>query len=128
MTTPTNCYFQKTDEWVRIEGNIATIGISDYAQDELTDITYVEYEVDPKDSVSAGDKMATIESAKSAAEVIFPVSGEVLEVNQDLSGHEDLVNTDPYGEGWLVKLTLTEEPDLSKLMDAAAYDAYCQER
>ena len=120
--------YQKTDEWVKVEDGIATIGVSDYAQDSLSDVVYVEFAVDPNDDVKAGDNWATIESVKAAAEVLFPVSGTVLEVNQAVSDAPESINKSPYEAGWLVKVKLSNPAELDNLMDAQAYQAYCQER
>ncbi|MDY0125940.1 MAG: glycine cleavage system protein GcvH [Anaerolineaceae bacterium] len=128
MLVPEDLKYQKTDEWVKVEDGIATIGITDYAQDSLSDVVFVEFEIDVDDEVSVGESMATIESVKAAAEVVFPVSGKVIEVNQALIDTPEVLNESPYAEGWLVKVQVSDESELDKLMDAPAYDAYCQER
>lgn len=128
MLVPEEMKYQKTDEWVKVENGIATIGITDYAQDSLSDVVFVEFAIDPDDEVSAGDSLATIESVKAAAEVVFPVSGKILEVNQILTDTPELLNSEPYTGGWLAKVQVSDESELDKLMDAAAYDAYCQDR
>lgn len=128
MQVPQELKYQKTDEWVKIEDGIATVGISDYAQDALSDVVFVEFEVDPDDEVTAGESLATIESVKAAAEVVFPVSGTVIEVNQALIDKPEILNEQPYGDGWLVKLQIADDVNLDDLLDAAAYEAYCQER
>ncbi len=128
MLVPEDLKYQKTDEWVKVEDGIATIGITDYAQDSLSDVVCVEFEIDVDDEVSVGESMATIESVKAAAEVVFPVSGKVIEVNQALIDTPEVLNESPYAEGWLVKVQVSDESELDKLMDASAYDAYCQER
>ena len=128
MLVPENLKYQKTDEWVKVEDGIATIGITDYAQDSLSDVVCVEFEIDVDDEVSVGDSLATIESVKAAAEVVFPVSGKVVEVNQTLVDTPEVLNESPYEEGWLVKVQVSDESELDKLMDAPAYDTYCQER
>ena len=128
MLVPENLKYLKTDEWVKIEDGIATIGITDFAQDSLSDVVFVEFEVDPDDEVSAGDSMATIESVKAAAEVVFPVSGKVIEINQAVVDTPEMLNESPYDDGWLVKLQASDESELDKLMDATAYDAYCEDR
>jgi len=128
MLVPEDLKYQKTDEWVKVEDGIATIGITDYAQDSLSDVVFVEFEIDVDDEVSVGESMATIESVKAAAEVVFPVSGKVIEVNQALIDAPEVLNESPYTEGWLVKVQVSDESELDKLMDAPAYDAYCQER
>jgi glycine cleavage system H protein len=128
MQVPQDLKYQKTDEWVKIEDGIATVGISDYAQDALSDVVFVEFEVDPDDEVEAGGSLATIESVKAAAEVVFPVSGKIIEVNQALIDKPETLNEQPYGDGWLVKLQIADDAGLDELLDAAAYEAYCQER
>ncbi|HNX45988.1 MAG: glycine cleavage system protein GcvH [Anaerolineaceae bacterium] len=128
MLFPKDLKYQKTDEWVKVENGIATIGISDYAQDSLSDIVYVEFAVDPGDSVEAGANLATIESVKAAAEVLFPVSGTVLEINEGLADKPEILNSDPYGAAWLVKVKVADETELAGLLDSEAYEAYCQER
>jgi glycine cleavage system H protein len=128
MIVPEDLKYQKTDEWVKVENGIATIGITDFAQDSLSDVVFVEFAVDPDDEVSAGDSLATIESVKAAAEVVFPVSGKILEVNQALTDTPELLNSEPYTGGWLAKVQVSDESELDKLMDAAEYDAYCQDR
>ena len=128
MLVPQDLKYQKTDEWVKVEDGIATIGITDFAQDSLSDVVFVEYEIDVDDEVSVGDSLATVESVKAAAEVVFPVSGKVIQVNQTHIDTPEVLNDSPYTEGWLVKVQVSDESELEKLMDAAAYDAYCQER
>ncbi len=128
MLVPEELKYQKTDEWVKIENGIAIIGITDYAQDSLSDVVFVEFAIDPDDEVSVGDSLATIESVKAAAEVNFPVSGKVLEVNQQLTDTPELLNSEPYTGGWLCKVQVSDESELEKLMDAAAYETYCKDR
>ena len=128
MLIPEELKYQKTDEWVKIENGIAIIGITDYAQDSLSDVVFVEFAIDPDDEVSVGDSLATIESVKAAAEVNFPVSGKVLEVNQQLTDTPELLNSEPYTGGWLAKVQVSDESELEKLMDAAAYETYCKDR
>ncbi len=128
MLVPQDLKYQKTDEWVKFENGIAIIGITDYAQDSLSDVVFVEFAIDPDDEISAGDSLATIESVKAAAEVVFPVSGKVLEVNQILTDTPELLNSEPYTGGWLAKVQVSDESELDKLMDSAAYDTYCQDR
>ena len=128
MLVPEELKYQKTDEWVKIENGIAIIGITDYAQDSRSDVVFVEFAIDPDDEVSVGDSLATIESVKAAAEVNFPVSGKVLEVNQQLTDTPELLNSEPYTGGWLAKVQVSDESELEKLMDAAAYETYCKDR
>jgi len=128
MEYPKELKYQKTDEWVKVEGGIATIGISDYAQDSLSDVVFVEFEVETGDTVKVGATLATIESVKAAAEVVFPVSGTIIEVNEKLPGTPETLNTEPYGKGWLCKVKLSKPEELDSLLDAKAYEAYCQDR
>jgi len=128
LNYPSDLKYAKSDEWVRIEGDIATVGISDYAQDALNDIVYAEFIADKDGDLSAGGAIASIESVKAASEVYSPVSGVVIEVNQNIIGEPELLNRDPYGRGWLVKIKLDGTPDLSALMDSVAYTAYNNER
>lgn len=128
MLVPEELKYQKTDEWVKIIDGVATIGITDYAQDALSDVVFVEFAIDPDDEISAGDSLATIESVKAAAEVVFPVSGKVIEVNQDVVDSPETLNNSPYEEGWLVKVQVADESEMDSLLDAAAYDAYCKDR
>lgn len=128
MLVPQELKYQKTDEWVKIVDGVATIGITDYAQDALSDVVFVEFAVDPDDEISAGDSLATIESVKAAAEVIFPVSGKVIEVNQAVVDAPEILNDQPYGDGWLIKVQVADESEMDVLLDAAAYDAYCKDR
>ena len=120
MLIPEELKYQKTDEWVKIVDGIATIGITDFAQDSLSDVVFVEFDIDVDDEVSAGDSMATIESVKAAAEVVFPVSGKVIEINQTLIDTPELLNESPYEEGWLVRVQAADGTELENLMDAAA--------
>ena len=128
MKTPENLKFAKTDEWVKMDGSIATIGISDYAQDQLSDIVYVEINKDPGDEIKINDILSTIESVKAAGDVISPVSGKVLEVNEGLTDHPELLNDDPYEKGWMVKITVSDLSEVDVLMSADNYVAYCTER
>lgn len=127
MNTPQDLHYAKSDEWVRIEGDIATIGISDYAQDALNDIVYVELP-SVGDSFKKGDSFGSVESVKAASDLYTSVSGTVTEVNSDLEDSPELINSDPFGKGWIVKLKLDGAPDLSDLMDASAYIEYCDNR
>ena len=128
MTTPANLKFMTSDEWVKLDQNIATVGISDYAQNQLSDIVFVEITVAVGDQVEKNAVGATIESVKAAADVNIPVSGKVVEVNEAISQSPEVINSDPYGAGWLFKIELADPGELDALMDAAAYDKYCAER
>ena len=120
MNTPADLRYATSHEWVRLDGEIATVGISDHAQQELTDVVFVELPAMGR-SVDAGDPTAVVESVKAASDIYAPVSGEVLEVNPDVEADPSLVNTDPYGKGWIFKLRVKDVTEVSKLMDAAAY-------
>jgi glycine cleavage system H protein len=128
MTIPTNLKYDVTDEWVRVEGNIAVIGVSDYAQDSLSDIVFFEAVVSVGDEISAKDQIATLESVKAAADINAPVSGKVVAINEDLGGAPETVNSDPYGKGWMVKIEMSNSADLNHLMDSATYEKYLSER
>jgi glycine cleavage system H protein len=128
MNIPVELKYTQNDEWVRVEGTQATVGISDYAQSELSDVVFVEVVVNEGDAISKKDTIATVESVKAAADVYTPISGQVIEVNADLPGAPETVNSDPYGAAWLVKLELSSPTELDSLMDAAAYETYCQGR
>lgn len=128
MTIQPGLMYAQTDEWVSAEGNVATIGISDYAQDQLSDVVYVELVVTVGDVISKGQQIATIESVKAAADVNSPVSGTVVAINESLPQTPELVNSDPYGKAWMVKVEMQEPAELTALMNADAYDSYCAER
>jgi len=128
MNFPKDLKYSPKDEWIKVEGNNASIGISDYAQDALSDIVYLEYAVSVGDAVSKGDILGTVESVKAASDVYFPISGTILEVNEDLLDTPENVNSDPYGESWIIKLELSSPEELEELMDAEKYEAYVQER
>ncbi len=120
--------YTTSDEWVKVEGNTATVGVSDYAQEQLSDIVFVEVIVAVGDDVEKNTACATLESVKAAADVNMPVSGKVVAVNEELSKTPELVNSDPYGAAWMLKVELSNAAELDKLMDAAAYEKYCAER
>lgn len=126
-STPQDYLYAKSHEWVRIDGDQATIGISEFAQRELGDVVFVELP-DVGKTLSVGDPFGTVESVKAVSELYAPVSGEVIEVNQALLDEPETINSDPYGEGWTIKLRATNfETDKSNLLDAAAYDQYTAE-
>jgi glycine cleavage system H protein len=128
MNVPSNLKYAKTDEWVKIDGNIATIGISDYAQSQLSDVVYVEISISEGDQAERNAMIATIESVKAAADINAPVSGKVVAVNEDLSSTPETVNSDPFGAAWMVKIQMSNPSELESLMDAATYQVYCEER
>ncbi len=122
MNFPDNLRYTKDHEWVSLEGNIATIGITDFAQRELGDIVYIEVETIGK-HLEAGDVFGTVEAVKTVSDLFLPVSGTITELNPALQGKPESVNTDPYGEGWMVKMTVDHPADVEKLLDAPAYEA-----
>lgn len=117
-------YFTKEHEWIRAEGDTATVGITDFAQSQLGDVVFVEVPEAGRE-VTKGSEAAVVESVKAASDVYAPVSGEVLEGNQALVDDPSLVNSDPEGEGWFFRLRLSNESELQGLMDSEAYRAFC---
>ncbi len=120
MNFPDNLRYTKDHEWVRIEGDEAYIGITDFAQRELGDIVYVEIETAGQD-LESGAVFGTVEAVKTVSDLYLPLSGTITEVNPNLNSNPELVNSDPYGEGWMVKMKLNNHADVDTLMDAAAY-------
>ncbi|MBK8140796.1 MAG: glycine cleavage system protein GcvH [Chitinophagaceae bacterium] len=121
MNFPANLRYTKDHEWISLEGNIATIGITDYAQHELGDIVYVEVDTIGK-TLEAGAVFGTVEAVKTVSDLFLPVSGTITELNPALNNAPELVNSDPYGEGWMVKMTVTNPADVEALMNASAYE------
>lgn len=121
MNTPADLQYTKNDEWVRVEGDIAIIGITDYAQDQLSDIVFVEIVALEGDSLEKGETCAVIESVKAAADVYMPVDGEIIAANEALMDSPELVNEDPFGEAWLLKIKMSDTSQLDDLMDADKY-------
>jgi len=128
MNIPNDLRYTQNDEWIKIDGNTGTVGITDYAQNQLSDIVYVEIIVGAGDSVNKGDACATIESVKAAADVYVPVSGKIIAVNDSLPSTPEVVNSDPYGAAWMVKLELSSPDELQGLMDSTAYEKRIQEK
>lgn len=123
---PTDIKYTKDHEWVRDEGDECVVGITAYATEQLGDVTYVELP-DVNNEVDQGDAIATVESVKAANDIYAPVSGRVSEVNEDLEERPDLVNSEPYGDGWFFKLTDVKRSEVKGLMDVAAYEAFVKE-
>ena len=122
MIIPTDLKYTQNDEWIRVEGNVATVGITDFAQHQLSDIVFVEVVVSKGETVSQGDTCATVESVKAAADVYLPAGGKIIEVNGNLPTIPESVNSDPYGAAWMVKLELSDPSELDKLLDAPSYE------
>jgi glycine cleavage system H protein len=125
MTTPEDSRYAKSHEYVHVEGEVGTIGITEYAQKELGDVVFVEL---PQvgSQLEAGDELGSIESVKAVSELFSPVSGEVVEVNDLLTDKPELVNTDPYGDGWMVRVKLSDPTEVDELMSAEEYEEYTQ--
>lgn len=120
MNFPTNVKYTREHEWIRLEGEEAYVGITDYAQDQLGDIVFVDVTTEGE-TLEAGEVFGTIEVVKTVSDLFLPVGGEILEVNPELEEHPELVNQDPYGKGWLVRIRPTDVSEMDKLMDAEAY-------
>lgn len=128
MNIPEDLKYTENDEWIRVEGETGTVGITDYAQDQLSDIVYVEVLEDVGMSLEKGAVFAAVESVKAAADVYMPVAGEIVAINEDLPDEPELVNSDPYGEAWLIKLSLADPDELDELLDASGYQQSIEER
>jgi glycine cleavage system H protein len=122
MNFPSNLRYTKDHEWISLEGNVATIGITDFAQRELGDIVYVEVDTIGK-ALEAGAIFGTVEAVKTVSDLYLPVSGTITELNAGLANEPEAVNSDPYGKGWMVKMTVDNPADVAALLDAAAYEA-----
>ncbi len=122
MNFPSELKYTKEHEWVRLEGDTATIGISDHAQSELGDIVYVEVET-VGETIEANEVFGTVEAVKTTSDLYMPITGEVLAFNEKLTDEPELVNTDPYGEGWIVKVKVANVADVDALLNAAAYQS-----
>lgn len=125
MEIPSELRYAETDEWVSSEG---AIGVTDYAQDQLSDIVYFEATVAVGDTVTKGDPIAILESVKAAADIYSPVSGEVTDVNQALAEQPEQVNRDPYGAAWMIKVSMSDASDREGMMDSAAYQKHIEQR
>lgn len=119
------CKYDKEHEWIRVEGDEGLVGISDYAQDQLSDVVYVELP-EVGDTFNRGDVFAVVESVKAASDVYIPVGGEILEINEELEDSPEMVNDDPYGEAWFARVSIADPAELEDLMDADAYKAYVE--
>ena len=121
MNTPANLRYTKTHEWVRVKGDVATFGITDYAQEELSEIVFVELP-DAGDEVEIGQEIASVESVKAASDIYAPVSGELIEVNEDLGTTPETINSSPYREGWIAKIRMNHPEELEDLLTSDAYE------
>ena len=126
MNNPKELLYTKDHEWAKVDGDTVTVGITAFAVSQLGDITLVELpEVD--EAVEAGETMGTVESVKAVSELYSPISGQVIEVNETLEEEPEQVNDDPFGQGWMIKVTISDMGELDELMDADAYAAHCEE-
>lgn len=122
---PRDCKYSKEHEWVRLQGRVATAGITDYAQDQLGDIVYVE--LPPLGEIlTQFEAFGVVESVKAASDIYAPLSGEVVEVNEELSDHPELVNEDPHGQGWMIKIEPSDTSELDNLLTAEEYEKYLE--
>ena len=128
MKTQPGLKYTNTDEWVKVDGKIATVGVTDFAQNQLSDVVYVEIKVSDGEKVARNSAIATIESVKAAADVNSPVSGKVTAVNEGLSQTPETVNSDPFGNAWMVKIEISSPAELDALLDEAAYVKFCEGR
>jgi len=128
MEFPADLKYTDNDEWLRVEGNQGTSGITDYAQEHLSDVVYVEILVGEGDTFSKGDPIASVESVKAAAEIYAPVGGTVVAINEDLADAPETVNSDPFGAAWMVKFEITDASEVDALLDAAAYEKNTEAR
>ena len=126
MNFPTNVKYTKEHEWIRLEGDVAYVGITDYAQEQLGDIVFVDIPTEGE-TLAADEVFGTIEVVKTISDLFLPVTGEILEQNEALADQPELVNQDPYGEGWLIKIKHTADADFDSLLDAEAYKALINE-
>lgn len=125
MSSPADLKYSKSHEWVRVDGDVATIGLADHAQSELGDITYLELP-DVGDTVTAGEPLGVVESVKAASDIYAPVGGEVIERNENAVNSPELVNQSPFVDAWLIKVKVADAADLDALMDAVAYDEFLE--
>lgn len=124
---PSDLKYSKEHEWVRQEGDSVVVGITDFAQDQLGDVVFLELQVDAGDTVSAGETFGEIESVKSVSELYSPLKGEVIAVNEALSDEAETVNTDPYGDGWMIKVRMEDPAEMDGLLSAEEYEAFVSE-
>lgn len=122
MSIPAELKYTKDHEWVRVEGDVVVVGVTDFAQGELGDIVFVEIETEGE-TLEKGETFGTVEAVKTVSDLFMPVGGEVIELNEALADDPELVNKDPYGEGWMVKVKATDLAELDELLDADAYKA-----
>jgi len=128
MEFPKDLKYTTSDEWIRVEGKAGTVGLSDYAQGQLSDIVFVEVTAAVGETLDKGKAFGSVESVKAASEIYMPVKGKIVAVNEELPGTPELVNSDPYGRAWMIRIEIADPAEAAGLMDAAAYAKYCDER
>jgi glycine cleavage system H protein len=126
MNSPKDLYYTRTHEWIRLVDEVAVVGITDYAQEQLGDLTFVELP-SPDETVSAHDEVAVIESVKAASDVYAPVNGTIIEVNEALNDRPEMINSDPYGTGWMFKIKMVKLSDVKQLLSADDYEEFLPE-
>lgn len=122
MNIPSNLHYTKEHEWIRVEGNEAYVGITDYAQSELGEIVFVDINTEGE-TLAQGEVFGSVEAVKTVSDLNMPVQGEILEINETINDQPELVNNDPYGEGWMIKISVVNPDELNNLLDAAGYQA-----
>jgi len=128
MNIPTDLKYTDNDEWIKVEDTVGTIGITDYAQDQLSDIVFVEIVVSEGEQVAKGDSCATVESVKAAADVYMPISGTVIAINDELADVPETINSDPFGDAWMVKVEIDDPIEIENLLDSQAYTKFLEGR
>lgn len=123
MNIPQELKYSKDHEWVKVEGNTATIGITDFAQDQLGDIVYVDISFSEGDDIAIGEAFGSVEAVKTVSDLFMPVSGKLVAINEDLNGEPEKINSDPYGEGWIIKIEVSNPSELEDLLDAEGYQS-----
>lgn len=126
MNIPRELFYTESHEWAKVDGNKATVGITDYAQHELGDIVYIELPEVGRE-VKKGEVFGSVESVKAVSDLYSPLSGKVIEVNDELSSHPEFINQDPYGKGWIIKIEIKDEKERNKLMNAESYELFVKE-
>jgi glycine cleavage system H protein len=121
LNVPVSLKYHKTDEWVKVEANIATIGITDYAQEQLSDVVFAEIQVSVGDILERDKIIATVESVKASADVTIPLSGRVIKINNQINATPEILNSDPYGQAWLIQVEISQPGELNDLMDSKSY-------
>jgi glycine cleavage system H protein len=124
MNIPNDLKYTQSNEWIKVEDNAGTIGITDYAQDQLSDIVFAEIIVAEGDDVAKGDTIATVESVKAAADIYTPVSGKVIALNEALTSTPEIINSEPYEGAWMIKIEISDPSELDDLMDSGAYETF----